>query len=109
MGCFGSKEDNRRKAIVGDYTGCNMSFKVGGVSTLEGLCPIDLLSLHYIGGKGNELKTKLGDHDAGALAKEKGEELGKLVFDAMKKFYFDSLDKSKEEKDKNAVFGKYSG
>lgn len=56
MGCFGSKEDDRRKAFGANWTGCEYAFAVGAVNHASGFCPLDRLVTSFVG-EGKELAS----------------------------------------------------
>ena len=108
MGCFGSKEDSRRKAFDSDWTGCEYAFAVGSVKSADGFCPLDKIVAHFVG-EGKEVGSKIGELSDAKLVKEKAEELGKSVFEALKKLHA-ALEKDyKDGTKENEVMGKYTG
>lgn len=102
MGCFGSREDARRKVFDEDWTGNEFAFAPGSVKDLQAFCPLDKIVCKYVGDQ-KELKDKLGEWP---ITEDKVKELKDDVWKALKEFHA-VLAKTKDE-DKQ-VFGKYTG
>lgn len=108
MGCFGSKEDDRRKAFGADWTGCEFAFSVGSVKSADCFCPLDKLVYSFVG-EGKELASQIGELSDAKLAAEKAKELGEKIFTALKGLHA-ALEKDyKDGTKENEVMGKYTG
>ena len=104
MGCFGSREDSRRKAFDDDWTGTDYAFITPkGKADVGAFCPVDKIVLQWVTDK-KELKDKFEL----PLTEEKAKELVKDIWDAMKALHKDLKAKEKDEKE-GEVYGKYSG
>lgn len=103
MGCFGSREDSRRKAFDDDWTGTDYAFAPGSVANLQAFCPLDKIVLNWL-----KDKKELKDAFELPLSEEKAKELATEAWAAMKEFT-KSLEGGKESDKEGEVFGKYSG
>lgn len=109
MGCLGSKTDNRRKALDGDYNGVEYVFNVGAVKTADGFSPLDKLVIKFCGGEGKEIKDGIGELDGAKMAEEKAKELGEKIFKALKDYHKKLTEKFKDGTKDGEVMGKYTG
>lgn len=60
MGCFGSREDARREVFAKDWVGCDYGFIVGSVAGVTGFCPLDKLTINFLG-EGKEIAEHIGE------------------------------------------------
>lgn len=60
MGCFGSREDARRKVFESDWHGCDFGFIVGSVTGVTGFCPLDKLTINFLGAE-KEITEHIGE------------------------------------------------
>lgn len=103
MGCFGSREDSRRKAFDDDWTGTDYAFTPGSVKDLQAFCPLDKIVLNWL-----KDKKELKDAFELPLDEAKAKEIATEAWAAMKEFT-KSLEKGKDSDKDGEVFGKYSG
>lgn len=104
MGCFQSLDDKRRGTFAADWAPLEYA-AVSGFGGPAKFCPLDALVVEYLGGKGKELKDKIGEMP---LSEEKAKELVKEVWEGMKGLH-KSLSETKDDDKADAVYGCYSG
>jgi|ERR1719454_1326126 hypothetical protein len=100
MGCFGSREDSRRKVFDEDWSTNDYAFGPAEVKDLKAFCPLDLIVVKWLADK-KELAEKLGELP---LTEDKAKELGGEVWASMKEFHA-IIAKTKEGTTKDEVFG----
>ena len=108
MGCFGSREDARRKAFADDYQGTDYAFSVGSIETSAGFCPLDALVLKYCGGKGKEIGDGIGELKEGKIDEKKATEIAVAIHKALKELE-EKLRKTKDGEKEGEVMNKYTG
>ena len=95
MGCFGSREDARRKVFEADWVGCEYGFIVGSVTGVTGFCPVDKLTTKLIG-DGKELVDHFGEFNESKIDEAKAADPGKKVFEALKELHKTLTEKYKD-------------
>jgi len=99
MGCSGSREDTRRKALQDDFTGVGFTFKPADGTTPKDFCPIDKLAYNFIGGEGKELLADgVGQYHHLEAHADKSKEIGIALFKTLEKLH-EELSSKYSEKD----------
>lgn len=110
MGCSGSREDTRRKALQDDYSGVACTFKPADSTTPKDFCPIDTIAYNFAGGEGKELSDAVGEYHHMDAHADKSKEIAQDLFNNLVTLHEELSKMSEKDLEKpGKINNKYSG